>query len=159
MRVGVGHRIAAVAEFDVGLDDLAADDSPVLPHRVPALAALSAGFDQSVVFEHRFEAVVGLAAQRCPGGVPGDQGETHRADGLAGDIVYALAEDRDGVLWIGTNKGLSRFDGSGWQTYGRHEGLGNLDVYAVEITADGDIWVGTKEAVVRLAYENTGETQ
>ena len=79
------------------------------------------------------------------------------AEGLAGNIVYALERDAAGVLWIGTNKGLSRFDGRGWQTYGRHEGLANLDVYAIEHTDDGDIWIGTREAVVRLSLENSEE--
>jgi len=81
------------------------------------------------------------------------------AEGLAGNIVYALERDAAGVLWIGTNKGLSRFDGRGWQTYGRHEGLTNLDVYAIEHTDDGDIWIGTREAVVRLSLENSEENQ
>ena len=81
------------------------------------------------------------------------------SDGLAGDIVYSLAEDRDGVLWAGTNKGLSRFDGENWQTYGRHEGLANLDVYAIEITDAGDIWAGTRDAVVRLAMTADAEEE
>jgi ligand-binding sensor domain-containing protein len=34
------------------------------------------------------------------------------ADGLAGDHVSALLPDSYGFLWIGTNTGLSRFDGA-----------------------------------------------
>lgn len=32
-------------------------------------------------------------------------------DGLPLDSVYALAQDRDGFIWIGTEEGLTRFDG------------------------------------------------
>ncbi|MCU0304840.1 MAG: SpoIIE family protein phosphatase [Thermoanaerobaculales bacterium] len=32
------------------------------------------------------------------------------ADGLAADSVYAMLEDENGMLWISTTKGLSRFD-------------------------------------------------
>ena len=64
-----------------------------------------------------------------------------RADQIA-NIVYALERDAAGVLWIGTNKGLSRFDGKQWQTYDRHHGLPNLNVYAIESTADGILVVG-----------------
>ena len=32
-------------------------------------------------------------------------------DGLPSSIVYKLAEDRDGFVWIGTYDGLARYDG------------------------------------------------
>lgn len=37
------------------------------------------------------------------------------ADGLALDTVYALAADRDGFVWVGTEDGLSRFDGQDFE--------------------------------------------
>ncbi|MCB1853035.1 MAG: regulator [Gammaproteobacteria bacterium] len=82
-----------------------------------------------------------------------------RADGLAGDIVYAIARERSGVLWLGTNQGLSRFDGTRWHNYGRHEGLSDLNVYAVVIAPNGDVWAGTKGSVIRLGRANEGEVQ
>lgn len=73
------------------------------------------------------------------------------SDGLAGDVVYSMAQGPDGVYWFGTNNGLSRFDGSQWQTYGVQDGLLGADVYAIAITANNEIWVGTKGGVARLA--------
>ena len=32
-------------------------------------------------------------------------------DGLAQETVLAMAQDRDGFMWFGTQNGLSRFDG------------------------------------------------
>ena len=73
------------------------------------------------------------------------------SDGLAGDVVYSMAQGPDGVYWFGTNNGLSRFDGSNWKTYGVQDGLLGVDVYAIAITANNEIWVGTKGGVARLA--------
>ena len=52
-------------------------------------------------------------------------------DGLAGNIVYAIAQAQDGSYWFGTNKGLSRFDGNSWHNWNVHHGLPNNDVYAI----------------------------
>lgn len=47
-------------------------------------------------------------------------------DGLPSNLVYDCYKDNDGFLWIGTNNGLSRFNGQQFDTYGPREGvLGN----------------------------------
>ncbi|MBL1260735.1 MAG: hypothetical protein COB33_009430 [Thiotrichaceae bacterium] len=75
-------------------------------------------------------------------------------DGLAGDVVYSIAQDDDGVFWFGTNKGLSRYDGKAWQTFakGGPNGLIDDNVYAVIAHPSGEIWVGTRGGVTRLGY-------
>jgi len=126
-------------------------------HDLGVLSGGMATYNPGYVFSVLIDDADVLWAGTWGGGLTRFDGETWvnftEADGLAGNIVYALERDAEGVLWIGTNKGLSRFDGRQWQTYGRHEGLANLNVYAVESTADGDIWIGTREAVVRLGLE------
>jgi ligand-binding sensor domain-containing protein len=72
------------------------------------------------------------------------------ADGLAGNVVYSLAQAADGGLWAGTNRGLSYFDGTTWRSY-RH-GLRSAHVYAVALDDDGNIWAGTKGAVTSLSF-------
>jgi len=79
------------------------------------------------------------------------------ADGLAGNIVYAIAQGPDGVYWFGTNNGISRFDGSSWKNYGIADGLFGLDVYAIVTTQDNEIWAGTRNGVVRLAVLANGD--
>ncbi len=37
--------------------------------------------------------------------------------GLPTDYIYATVEDSDGYMWIGTNKGLYRFNGKIWQQW------------------------------------------
>jgi len=39
-------------------------------------------------------------------------------DGLPQNSVNALAQTRDGYLWIGTSGGLARFDGVLFRTFG-----------------------------------------
>src|SRR5215813_636181 len=38
-------------------------------------------------------------------------------DGLPGHIVRAFAQDREGYLWVGTERGLARFDGFRFVTW------------------------------------------
>ncbi|GAB4422414.1 MAG: hypothetical protein OHK0039_38420 [Bacteroidia bacterium] len=68
------------------------------------------------------------------------------ADGLPGDQVRCLLEDRAGFLWIGTRSGLSRYDGRLFYTYSAHEGADRLAGDLVtDIVEDrsGIIWVAS----------------
>jgi ligand-binding sensor domain-containing protein len=72
-------------------------------------------------------------------------------EGLAGNIVYSMAQDKEGRLWFGTNQGVSRWDGKAFKNIGTAEGLLERNVYAVAVAPDGDIWAGTRKGVVRIA--------
>ena len=62
--------------------------------------------------------------------------------------VDALAQDADGFLWIGTQRGLVRWDGYQSLVFGAD--IGNPDalhdayVNALYANADGTLWIGTK---------------
>src|SRR4051794_2005353 len=64
-------------------------------------------------------------------------------DGLAGDEINTILQDSRGFLWIGTNTGLSRFDGSRFVSYDSRQGLPSPRVTALLETADGGLLVGT----------------
>lgn len=70
-------------------------------------------------------------------------------DGLAG-TVWALAQDADGYLWLGTGSGLVRFDGARFSTWDPFGGspLPEGSVRALWAGADGSLWVGYGEAGV-----------
>ena len=72
-------------------------------------------------------------------------------DGLAGNIVYSVAQGRDGALWFGTNNGVSRWDGKAFKNLGVADGLLDRNVYALAVAPNGDVWVGTKRGVARVA--------
>jgi ligand-binding sensor domain-containing protein len=72
-------------------------------------------------------------------------------DGLAGNIVYSVAQDMDGGLWFGTNGGLTYFDGSNWHVFTKSDGLLDNNIYAIAPAGGGQIWVGSRSGVVVLA--------
>lgn len=68
--------------------------------------------------------------------------------------VYALAEDPYGMLWLGTDKGLYRYDGreltAAWRLFPDTLGLLSDDCGRLSII-DSNLWVGTiKEGVVQV---------
>jgi ligand-binding sensor domain-containing protein len=71
-------------------------------------------------------------------------------DGLAGNIVYSIAQEADGTLWFGTNHGVSRYDGKSFTNFDRKHGLVGDNVYAIAVDPKGGVWVGTKGGVTRL---------
>jgi ligand-binding sensor domain-containing protein len=72
------------------------------------------------------------------------------ADGLAGNIVYSIAQDGQGGMWFGTDNGVSRFMNGNWRTIGRQDGLLESHVYALAVAQGGEIWAGTKRGVARI---------
>lgn len=70
--------------------------------------------------------------------------------GLPQSSVQALAQTRDGYLWIGTLDGLARFDGVRFTVFdGRtvpELGLGSI--LGLMVDADGNLWIGRAGAAV-----------
>ncbi|MBC7861849.1 MAG: SpoIIE family protein phosphatase, partial [Bacteroidia bacterium] len=66
------------------------------------------------------------------------------SNGLANDIVYSVAEDKDGNIWLGTKGGASKFQTSTKQfrNYTVADGLGGNHVYRVFKDSRGDMWIG-----------------
>lgn len=62
-------------------------------------------------------------------------------NGLVGNMVHALKFDDQGILWIGTNKGVSRFDGKTFQNFTEKDGIAS--VFSIEIDHEGHKWFGT----------------
>ncbi|WP_448188479.1 ligand-binding sensor domain-containing protein [Azospirillum sp. sgz301742] len=90
------------------------------------------------------------------GGVSLYDGKTWKsfstADGLAGNVVYSIAQDAEGGLWFGTNHGVSHYDGKRFVTYTKADGLLNDNVYAIALTPDGSAWFGTLGGVSHLLH-------
>src|SRR6187455_3379506 len=65
-------------------------------------------------------------------------------EGLQQSTVYALAQDREGYIWAGTEAGVSRYDGRRWQPIAiPGQGHAPPHVVALAATEDGAIWVGS----------------
>jgi len=63
-------------------------------------------------------------------------------NGLPSSSVYYVFEDGDGVMWVGTNNGLARLEGSRFRVFTKKDGLGNNFVGAM-VDYKGDLWLGT----------------
>ena len=55
---------------------------------------------------------------------------------------YAIAQDRDGYLWLGARTGLIRFDGTNFAIWKGSEPLPDDRISAICIAKDGAMWLG-----------------
>ncbi len=65
-------------------------------------------------------------------------------DGLPQNSVFALQQTRDGYLWLGTQEGLVRFDGSRFTVYDKHR-VDNLSSHVINVLLEdrsGGLWMG-----------------
>src|SRR5688572_14581408 len=65
--------------------------------------------------------------------------------GLPPGDVFAINQDAEGYLWLGTPTGLLRFDGSRfvpWSSINEKEPLPTGPVHALVSSHDGSLWVG-----------------
>jgi len=66
------------------------------------------------------------------------------ADGLINDYVYAIAIDSQENTWVGTNGGVSKFDGTNWTNYTiSNSGLATDRVNVIAIDKEDSKWFGT----------------
>ena len=74
-------------------------------------------------------------------------------DGLPQNSVTAVAQTRDGYLWVGTQDGLARFDGVRFVLFDVHNTPAIRNSRIVQLFEDrkGALWIGTEDAgLVRL---------
>ncbi|HXP87973.1 MAG TPA: ATP-binding protein [Bryobacteraceae bacterium] len=69
--------------------------------------------------------------------------------GLQNLAVQVVLQDRAGFLWVGTQNGLYRYDGSRFSSYGRNEGLPASRIESLHESVDGTLWVGTRTGLGR----------
>ncbi|MCU0405597.1 MAG: histidine kinase [Ignavibacteriaceae bacterium] len=69
------------------------------------------------------------------------------ADGLSQSTIFAMIQDREGYLWLGTIDGLNRYDGYEFRVYANDasipSSISDNFISALCEDSDGFIWVGT----------------
>ena len=70
--------------------------------------------------------------------------------GLSHATVWALCEDPDGALWIGTENGLNRLADGRLVTRPLGDALPSEVVRGLACGADGTVWLGTNAGLVRV---------
>ena len=72
-------------------------------------------------------------------------------DGLPQGTIHAIAFDRQGFLWVGTQDGAARFNGRVWVRFDMPDRTVSNFVRAVLPARDGSLWFGREEGgLVRL---------
>ena len=74
-------------------------------------------------------------------------------EGLQDLRVQAVLQDRAGFLWVGTQNGLYRYDGSRFTGFGKTEGLPGASIESLYESRDGTFWVGTQTGLARRKGE------
>lgn len=87
-------------------------------------------------------------------------GRLTTADGLPDDTVRSLLQDRLGFLWIGTQNGLARYDGTEIRVHRpvAHDstGIGGRAIFALHEEPSGRIWAGTAGGGLSCLDPRTG---
>ena len=74
--------------------------------------------------------------------------------GLSYDSIREIFSDSRGYVWIGTYKGLSRYDGTRFRNYDRNDfGVTSDFINVIREDVNGNIWIGTDNGVVIYEHE------
>ncbi|MBK8109504.1 MAG: histidine kinase [Saprospiraceae bacterium] len=68
-------------------------------------------------------------------------------DGLCDNIVFSLLKDKNNILWVGTQNGLSRFDGNNFHNFKQKKNgnsIPNNTIHSLCEDLNGNIWGGTE---------------
>lgn len=77
-------------------------------------------------------------------------------DGLASQSLQSVVQDKQGYLWLGTQFGLSRFDGKQFTNFNttNSEFLTSNAINKLLVDQQGLLWVGTKKGLIRFNPQN-----
>lgn len=66
-------------------------------------------------------------------------------DGLPQNTIHSIIQDTKGYVWLATDRGVVRFDGSSFRTFssGNVEEIKNNSVTSLLLDRDGGVWMGT----------------
>ncbi|WP_141100905.1 sensor histidine kinase [Roseateles aquatilis] len=98
-----------------------------------------------------YGALGGLARMRPGGaGAPGEAPQFMAASpggqGLAGDQVMRIFQDREGTVWVGSNGGLDRFRGAAVDLVDLPERSSGI---ALSTDADGALWIAARDVLLK----------
>ena len=114
-------------------------------------------------FERLDQALVLLLFLLSPTGAQSPEIKFERlstAHGLSHSSVYAIAQDRRGFMWFGTENGLNRYDGYQFTAYyndpNDSTSLSNNWVWAILEDRGDALWIGTVEGLNQFdRYKNS----
>lgn len=90
----------------------------------------------------------GLIAGPTTGLSPRGTFRTYDQNGTPFPPITALAQDAQGALWVGTEEGLFRYDGSRFHRFGTEDGLVSLGINYILPRPDGGLWLATQGGLI-----------
>jgi len=91
---------------------------------------------------------------RISGGVADHYGVS---DGLSGNSLGSLFEDREGNIWVLTDGGLDMFRDTALTSYTTRQGVSDRGFHSVMALRNGEVWIGTDEAL-NILRKQDGKT-
>lgn len=69
-------------------------------------------------------------------------------DGLDSSVIWAIAQDSEGYIWLGTDAGAVRFDGVRFVPWNEIVAVSNakVSVRSITVASDGSLWFGFAES-------------
>src|ERR1700683_2692228 len=99
-----------------------------------------------------FLAVILLTGQKA---FPQEYSYTHYdiTEGLAGTKAYCMTQDEDGFIWVGTETGVSRFDGTHFKNFTTLDGLPDVEILAMFGDSRGRLWMAPFRKSICYYYQ------
>lgn len=82
--------------------------------------------------------------------------------GLESGSIESIAQDEEGYIWLGTQKGIYQFDGLNSKKYindGKQGSLKSDDIYQIIVTENNQVWAATSTAGIAKFDRKTGTFQ
>ena len=74
--------------------------------------------------------------------------------GLPQNQINALIQDEKGYIYVGTQSGIGKFDGSEFEVITKKDGLSNNSINNFQFDNNGNLWIGTQEGLSKLDKNN-----
>lgn len=63
-----------------------------------------------------------------------------KIDGTLSNVVYCIFQDKAGYIWVGTEAGVSRYDGYSFRHFTKDDGLSDNDIFQIKEDSKGRLW-------------------
>lgn len=92
-----------------------------------------------------------------------DGGELYTSGKLSSSLINCITQDKYGFIWVGTEYGLSRFDGYRFTNYLHNEkdttSITDNIISSFLVDKKGNLWIGCAKGLMRYNYETNDFTR
>lgn len=78
-------------------------------------------------------------------------------EGLLNTYIGNIAIDKNGKIWVGTDREIGRLDGNKFRSFTESDGLASGLVYILYSDQSGFLWVGTNKGLDRITLNSNSE--